>query len=164
MVVLFARAAFELAALNYYLRKHVKDAVAKGDFKDAHRRADQATSGNRHLNEFDVELLPEHEHLRTQAQVADTISLKAALACYSQEVLKEKKDELREDYSFLSELAHPNSAAVNHYLAFDFQNRRMGFRRQIPEDENWNWEFGRAAAFAAVEIQGLFELADEIDR
>jgi hypothetical protein len=161
--VLYARALAELAALTYYLRKNVRDALQRSDLKVALEWAHKSFAGNRYLKQFttpdseEFKELPRPEGL----EFADSLELSKATKCYSVEVLQEK--EARQDYDFLSELAHPNSATLNAFLRLDFKNRIIHFSNRSADENEWDGYVLKYSARAGYEIVELIKLARQID-
>ena len=161
--VLYARALAELAALTYYLRKNVRDAYQSSNLKVALEWVHKSFSGNRYLKKFFTPDSPTFNGLPRPAglEFVDPMDLAKATKCFSVEVLREKEERL--DYEFLSEVSHPNSAAINDHVRVDLQNRTVYFSRRPAEKDRWDSYVVRYAAHAALEIRGLIDLAKEID-
>jgi hypothetical protein len=160
--VLYARALAELAAINYYLRKNVRDNFRSGNLEQAQLWARRGVSGNRYLKKF---FTPDSPEFKDQPKLPnmtfeDSLDLGKATMCYSAEVLKEEEERI--DYEFLSELAHPNSAATSDFLNHDFANRIVSFKRESKESDKWDSYVTKYAGRAGLEICELLKLAGEI--
>jgi hypothetical protein len=134
-----ARSCFELGAHAYYVKKHLKQHIERGDWQAAWDFLTPITSVSRYLNEqlpMGTAMFPLPAHIRK------------VINCFSEVIPKAAQ----EDYSYLSEFTHPNTMAfMQHYEWID--PRTIRFKSSTVH--------GYQGATAASSIEGLLAI-DEL--
>ncbi len=152
-VVLFVRASTELAAVVYFLEKHIGDCFNKRDMNKALEWARKGIFGNRVLDKFAKEDFGVDHNLAP-------VEIGSAIACFSHEVLKDDKRE----YEHLSELSHPNGAALLSYATINSPSfARLHANANLHE---WNprQEMFTSTYEAFAQVNRLLELSERIKR
>jgi hypothetical protein len=106
------RHLFEWAGHVCFMRENLQTHIAAKDWDAARDLLDQAVIGNRFIKEHG------HKYDPTQdtTTIPSTIRLNKVLASYEVHVETFLKGDAREDYAYLSEHSHPNSACLDQYV------------------------------------------------
>jgi hypothetical protein len=136
-VRIVGRSSFELCAHVYYVKKHLKQFLDRGDLDTAWKFLMPIATGSRYVSELDSQMNREFGHLfPTAAHISKAVN------CFK-EVMPEGSED---DYSYLSEYCHPNMMAFKqHYQWTTPETMEM-----IPVVV-----FGAYGAIAGSAIQGI---------
>jgi hypothetical protein len=109
-----ARSLFELGAHSYYVHKHASQYIDSSDLNQAWTFLFEVGAGSRHMRDYGLKDLglPEESDFPQGPHIAKAI---AAFDEYGNLKLS------KEEYSFLSEFAHPSVGAFSGYREIDQQ-------------------------------------------
>jgi len=110
--IVVCRHVFEWTSQVCFMNENLRQQVSSKDWDAARDLLDQAVMGSRWIKEFG------HKYDATiiTTEVPNSIRLKDALASYEAHVKKFRGGETKDDYAYLSEHSHPNSACFRQYL------------------------------------------------
>jgi hypothetical protein len=139
-----ARSVFELGAHAYYVKKHLKQHIDAKNLDAAWKFLTPIAIGSRYINEYHPEgseMFPPPAHISK------------AIAAFV-EVMPEN---VREDYSFLSEYCHPNMLAFLQYYRW-LNPYEIGFVDHEPQGI-----FGSTAAACIMGLMAIQETLGIVD-
>lgn len=105
------RHVFEWAAQVCYMNENLQTYVAARDWNSALDLLNQAVIGSRWIKEYGHK----YEPTQIKTEIPNTIRLNKALASYETHVERTFGGDTKDDYAYLSEHSHPNSACFQQY-------------------------------------------------
>lgn len=146
-----SRCLFEIGAHTYYVHKHVTQYLKSGDLKSAWEFLKEINMGNRYMTEKNG---GENKNNKTPdfplpREVAKVVR------CFNEVATNSAV----ETYSYLSEFAHPNMAAFNHYYRMEPQEGEVA---QVEFIEPSRDSFDTPLAEVAISVTATLNFTSEL--